>query len=224
MVFNRFLARRGKPTTIISDNGTNFVGFARELKEYLNSWNQDQITSGLAQKHIAWKFNPPGAPFLEVFGSLGAAGQKLQESNDGNSRESIFDESLTTTMCLVEQTLNARPFTSASDDPSDIDALTPNHFILERANVCILFMPNAEVYSNHRKMFRLCQAYADMIWKRWVAEYPPQNNVRTQWSKHKANVEAGDLVWLVDNNVKMSQYKMARFSKRWCSEISAYQN
>ena len=36
---NRFIPRRGKPTTIISDNGTNFVGSARELKEYINSWN-----------------------------------------------------------------------------------------------------------------------------------------------------------------------------------------
>ena len=66
---NRFIDRRGKPTTIISDNGTNFVGSARELKEYINSWNQDQITSELAQKHIIWKFNPPGHLILGVFGN-----------------------------------------------------------------------------------------------------------------------------------------------------------
>ena len=62
VAIKRFIARRGKPTTIISDNGTNFVGSARELKEYINSWNQNQITSELAQKFIVWKFNPPGAP------------------------------------------------------------------------------------------------------------------------------------------------------------------
>ena len=54
---------------------------------------------------------------------------------------SLTDEVLTTTMCLVEQTLNARPITPASDDPEDLEALTPNHFILERARVCIPFIP-----------------------------------------------------------------------------------
>ena len=37
VAINRFIARRGKPITIISDNGTNFVGSARELKEYISS-------------------------------------------------------------------------------------------------------------------------------------------------------------------------------------------
>ena len=117
---------------------------------------------------------------------------------------------LTTTICLVEQTLNARPNTPASDDPEDLEALTPNHFILGRANVCIPFIPNAEVYSNHRKMFRFCQAYADMIWQRWVREYLPQNKVKSQWNKSETNIEVGDLVWLIEDNVKRSQYRMAR--------------
>ena len=62
---NRFIARRGKPATIISDNGKNFAGSARELKEYINSLNKDQITSDLAQKKIVWKFNPLSAPHFE---------------------------------------------------------------------------------------------------------------------------------------------------------------
>ena len=59
-------------------------------------------------------------------------------------------------------------------------------------------------------MFRSCQAYPDMISKRWVAKYLPQNIVRNQWSKQEANVEVGDLVLLVDNNAKRSHYKMVR--------------
>ena len=179
------------------------------MKEYINSWNEDQITSELAQKCIVWKFNPPGAPhFGGVWERLVRSCKKAMLAILGN--RSLTDEVLTTTMCLVEQTLNARPITPSSDDPEDLEALTPNHFILGRANVCIPFIPNAEVYANHRKMFRSCQAYADMIWKRWVKEYLPQINVRAQWNKQQANIENGDLVWLIDDNIKRGHYKMAR--------------
>ena len=43
---------------------------------------------------------------------------------------SFTDKVLSTTMCLVEQTLNARPLTAVSDDPEVLTALTPNHFLL----------------------------------------------------------------------------------------------
>ena len=58
----RFIARRGYPNTLISDNRTNFVGAANELKGFMNKWDKAKIESDLAQKKIVWKFNPPGAP------------------------------------------------------------------------------------------------------------------------------------------------------------------
>ena len=128
------------------------------------------------------------------WGSLGTIGQKLQKMAILGNR-SMRDESLTTTMRLVEQTMNERPITPANDDPSNLEALTPSHFILGRANVCMpKFSSHAEIYSNHRKNFRSCQVYAEMIWKRWVSEYLPQNNVRTQRNKSEANFRVGDLV------------------------------
>ena len=59
---NRFIARKGRPSLIISDNGTNFVGSAKELKQAIEGWNQQLIEERLAQDQIEWRFNPPGAP------------------------------------------------------------------------------------------------------------------------------------------------------------------
>ena len=59
-------------------------------------------------------------------------------------------------------------------------------------------------------MFRSCQAYVDMIWQKWVKKYLPQNNVRSQWNKSETNIEVGDLVWLTEDSVKRSQYRMAQ--------------
>ena len=58
----RFTARRGKPITNISDNGTNFVGAESEFAEYVAAWNKEGIEEHLVQRGIRCKFNPPAAP------------------------------------------------------------------------------------------------------------------------------------------------------------------
>ncbi|XP_071171091.1 uncharacterized protein [Mytilus edulis] len=57
----RFIARRGVPKIIRSDNGTNLVGAQRELKDEIVKWNLNQIDNFMLQKGIDWKFNPPVA-------------------------------------------------------------------------------------------------------------------------------------------------------------------
>ena len=139
----RFIGRRGYPNTIISDNGTNFVGAANELKAFMNEWNKAKIESELTQKKIVWKFNPPGAPhFGEIWERLVQNCTKVMVAILEN--RSLTDEVLSTRICLVEQTLNAKPLTTVSDDPEDLTALTPNHFLLGRENASAPFMPSSE--------------------------------------------------------------------------------
>ena len=45
----RFIARRGKPVKMISDNGTKFVGAEKELAEYIAAWNKRQVEEHLIQ-------------------------------------------------------------------------------------------------------------------------------------------------------------------------------
>ena len=55
------IGRRGSPRDVYSDNGSNFVGEARELKKAISKWNQSLIDKTLCQKGILWHFNPPAA-------------------------------------------------------------------------------------------------------------------------------------------------------------------
>ena len=126
---------------------------------------------------------------------------------------SLRDDVLITTMCLVEQTLNARPLTSVSDDSDDLKALTPNHFLLGRANLATPFQTDAQRYTDLRRVFRVSQAYSDMIWtmERNGMEYLSEWNVRNKWNKDCVRqLRVNDLVWVVDENVKQSKNKMAR--------------
>ena len=84
-----------------------------------------------------------------------------------------------TTLCLVEQLLNARPLTALISDVNDFEALIPNHFLLGRSTV---YFPVCSVRTNdhsHRCVFRPAQYYTELVWRRWPNELVPQLHTRT---------------------------------------------
>lgn len=60
----RFIARRGRPSDIHSDCGTNFLGAANEMKEFnqflLSTTIKNKISNEMAKDDIHWHFNPAG--------------------------------------------------------------------------------------------------------------------------------------------------------------------
>ena len=68
LAFTRFCKRRGVPAEVVSDNGTNFVGAERELREAVQALGADQVAASVASQGVHWRFNPPLAPhFCGVF-------------------------------------------------------------------------------------------------------------------------------------------------------------
>ena len=60
----RFVARRGPVREIRCDNGTNFLGARRELREAIEEMDHDEISAKLGQQQIDWKCNPPSASHM----------------------------------------------------------------------------------------------------------------------------------------------------------------
>ena len=123
-----FVSRRGTSVIIWSDNGTNFVGAEKELRENIEKWNTINIAVELAHKGIKWSFNPPSAPHQGgIWERLVRSFKRILYTILGTRR--LTDEVLSTTFCLVEHALNSRPLTPVSTNPSDLGALTLNHFL-----------------------------------------------------------------------------------------------
>ena len=59
LAFRRFISRRGFVGHLYSDNGTNFIGADRVLKESIRLWNKHQISRFLLQKETEWNYNTP---------------------------------------------------------------------------------------------------------------------------------------------------------------------
>lgn len=74
--FRRFVSRRGIPSDVYSDNGTNFVGAANILESEFSQLIHDSgenIAKIYAEENVTWHFIPPNFPH---FGGLWEAGVK----------------------------------------------------------------------------------------------------------------------------------------------------
>jgi len=205
----RFIARRGKPEVVRSDNGTNFVGGQRELKEAIQQWNQQQINEFLLQRDIEWKFNPPAASHQGgVWERCITTVRKVL--NALLHEQTLDDEGISTLMCEVESIINSRPITKCSDDPRDAEPLTPNHLLLLRPcpNMPPGIFCKEDNYS--RRRWRQVQYMADIFWRRWVKEYLPQLQERQKWLKPSKNLSVDDVVLVVDERQPRSSWPLGR--------------
>ena len=133
MALHRFIARRGKPVKIVSDNGTNFVGAERELADEVKTINSKRLQDEMLMEAIDWQFIPPHAPHM------GGVWERIVKSVKGILRQLVGnrllnDEELLTFMTEVEKILNDRPLTRMGSDPRDETPITPNHLLLLRRN------------------------------------------------------------------------------------------
>ncbi|GBP96324.1 hypothetical protein EVAR_98429_1 [Eumeta japonica] len=196
MVLKRIMFRRGCPTEIWPDNGTNLRGTARELH---NIFNENMKTEENL-KTIRWRFIPPGAPFM------GGAWERLIRSVK-NSLNTVLltknptEEVLNTLLAEVEYTVNNRPLTYVTTDPEAPEALTPNHFLF--SGFVATPTPGAfnESDLNSRAQWRVYQRLADMFWSRWLREYLPELQHRREPHGHGGALKIGDVVLIADNTL-----------------------
>ena len=197
------------PAIIWSDNGTNFVGAEKELRENIEKWNTINIAVELAHKGIKWRFNPPSAPHQSgIWERLVRSFKRVLYTILGTRR--LTDEVLNTKFCLVKHALNSRPLTPVNADPSNLGVLTPNHFLLGNQAYSFPSIIGVDEF-DHRKRYARAQSYANAIWSHWIKEYVRALNRRSKWqTPTEQHLKTGDLVWVVEETNPKGYYPTAR--------------
>lgn len=119
LAFRRFVARRGLPSIVYSDNAKSFVSVRKQLISYYGH---------LAPK---WKMIAPRSPWW------GGFYERLVRSVKSALRKSLGSNLITrseleTSLHEVEFCLNSRPLTFVGDSVESGYPLSPAHFLLER--------------------------------------------------------------------------------------------
>ena len=102
-----------------------------------------------------------------------------------------------------------------SDDPRDLEPLTPNHLLQFRQAAVAPPPPGifreGDLYS--RRRWRQVQFLSDVFWKRWLREYLPKLQERQKWVRPMRNLSLDDVVLVVDENSPRSCWRLARVTE-----------
>ena len=211
-----FVARRGKPSLIFSDHGSNFIGASKQLKdlfEFLQRQESQQVISTFcSSQDIEWKYIPERAPH---FGGLWEAAVKSFKKHLSRvvGEVKLTFEELLTVLTQIEACLNSRPLTALPcGEDSGIEVLTPGHFLIGRP---LEALPDpAESYQPLPllKQWHLCQALVRHFWNRWSSEYLPALQKMTKWRTPSASrkVSVGDVVVICGDETIPGRWPLAR--------------
>ncbi|KAL1448332.1 hypothetical protein WDU94_014009 [Cyamophila willieti] len=212
---DRFIARRGKPSHMYSDQGSNFKASARhltEVQQYLKIANP-HLNQQLSSRGIFWHFNPAGAPNFSGLAEAGVKSAKHHLSRLLNGRP-LYQEEITTLLCEVEACLNSRPLGFLSTVPDDrFDYLTPGHFLV---GAPLLARPEYDVSDETFTSlcrWKLLTKINQTLWRRWSTEYLHSQIQRLKWHKKTPNLKVGDPVFIVGENVPPRDWLLSRVVK-----------
>ena len=170
--FRRFVARRGLPSFILSDNSATFKCASSEFTTILNDPKFQKYLNG---RNIRWQ------RYLEYSPWWGGWVERLNHVFKSALRKVLggacvsFDE-LSTLLVEVESIMNSRPISYVYDDVHEGQAITPS--ILMCGKDLTQLPPNMFEYKFERKHPQTCRErlkYLDKIktyfWTRWTREY-----------------------------------------------------
>ncbi|XP_063839096.1 uncharacterized protein LOC135088143 [Ostrinia nubilalis] len=160
----RMTARRGVPGHIYSDQGTNFIGanniLQQELAQLQSSFNQEFMTE-VANMGIEWHFNAPSWPSAGGLWEAAVKSLKYHMKRVIGEQKLTFEE-FTTILTQLEGCLNSRPLCPLTEDPDELDYLTPSHFLSSGPSLIIY-----DTETDLRTRWHLTQKIFNDIWSRW---------------------------------------------------------
>lgn len=204
---NRFIARRGKPRNIFSDNGTTFVGAFNELARLLS---QDLSFNNI-DPGINFSFIPAYTPH---FGGLWESAVKSTKHHLRRilGLTNLTFEEMATCLIQVEAILNSRPLTPLSNDPSDLAPLTPAHFLIGRS---LIMLPHPQIQNakvNSLQRFRRIEYLKQHFWARFSHEYVLWLQERTKWCRSSGELKEGTLVVIKDKTLPPLMWLLGRIT------------
>ncbi|XP_055634308.1 uncharacterized protein LOC129774572 [Toxorhynchites rutilus septentrionalis] len=195
--------QRVSPAPPFNITGVDYAGPVMDQNEV------KQIEKFCLKREMEWHFIPPDAP---EFGGLWEAAVKSTKTHLkrvlGNAL--LTFEEMATILCEIEAILNSRPLFAISNDPTDLEVITPAHFLIGRQLTAV-----PEPSYTNEKIGRLnrwqhIQLMRQHFWNAWSNDYLNSLQLRKKNWITSENIQPGMIVLLQDKNRPPLQWKLGR--------------
>lgn len=198
----RFVARRGRCSRLVSDQGKNFVGANSTLQRLLKDVAEHD-------HQIKFEFNPPGSPHFSGLAEAGIKAVKTHLSRVIGSQRLTYEE-FSTVLTQVEALLNSRPLTPLSADPNDLSVLSPGHFLTMEPLSVVPDEDLADTKVSVVQRWRLLQKMHQDFWSKWSKEYMHTLQQRMKWHDKQPNIVKGALVLILNEQTGPMKWPLGR--------------
>ena len=199
----RFIARRGYPSMMVSDNGKTFKG--NELKAFN------------AKHGIKWRFNLPKSPWWGgMFERLVRSVKRCLKKTLGKGR--LTYEEFLTVLVEIEAVINNRPLTYIDEDDLE-QPLTPSHLFCGRRTIDKPeTIRKAHVELTKKEAVRrnkYLNVIVEKFWKRWKDEYLVElrQNHKMRVKPGPLKINKGDVVLIHDENKRRMEWKLGKIEE-----------
>lgn len=210
----RMCSRRGTPSHMYSDCGTNFIGASKMLNNEYELFKIElscDFFEELSRMKIEWHFNAPAWP---TAGGLWEAAVRSMKHHLRRvlGEQKLTYEELSSLLTKVEACLNSRPLCPLTEDPDEFyNYLTPGHFLTGSPTLTLPLSSYADDRNlDLRKRWQLTENMFHQFWKHWSVDYLTSLQARSKWLKPTPNIKTDDVVLVKENNLPPGKWALGR--------------
>lgn len=213
--FRRLMGRRGHVRHLYCDNGGNFTKgntiLNFESEQAMEKYNI-KIAQEVGAMQTKFHFNPAYSPWMGGIWERGVGSIKYHLKRTMGDRILSYEE-LTTVLVQIEAILNSRPIAPLSENPEDLDVLTPGHFLVGEALTASIESDYLNLKADHLTRWELCGRMKQEFWAKWSNDYISSLQTRKKWTENQRNFKVGDMVLIKEENTAPLFWPLGRIER-----------
>ena len=209
-----FVARHGRPRSIVTDRGTNLVKGAITLSEKEKPGNWDWSKVVQANSVSEWEFVPIDSQHRNGLAESTVKVLKKSLSLALAPGVVLSYSELVTLLAQISHSINCRPLglsrTSCDSQQEDeFIPITPNHLLLGRSGEDAPAMDFDESSSSMVRLAYVSQVH-EVWWRLWIKQVLPTLIPIRKWKKISRNIRVNDVCLLHYPGNLRNDYRLVR--------------